>query len=96
MTNETVGKCHFTFKVGPSVVEPVVECKMRCNDCGVKIQFEAVSRRAGQDLMEWMEKVQQVAGQVHRHVSPACTGATCDLQFPVPEGTKALGEAVKS
>lgn len=97
MTTETVGDCHFAFKADQNkVVEPVLVCKMRCNGCGVKIEFDVVARRVGEALMAWMQNVQEWASAAHHHVRPTCQCRTCDLQIPMPEGSKGVGEVARS
>jgi hypothetical protein len=96
-TSKVIGDCDVVFKLDPNVEqEPIIEIKMRCNGCGVRIAFDVTSRRANQDIKEWIESVQMNAGVAHQYASPLCDCRTADLQIPMPEGTKSIGEVPKS
>lgn len=94
---DTIKEVDVTLRLDPKqVAEPIIEIRSRCNGCGVRIAFDVIARRQGQDLKSWIDSVQIAAGAAHQAVSPFCSCNTADLQLPVPEGTKNVGEVVKS
>jgi len=78
------------------VTFPVIAVRLRCKGCGICIEFDAVSRHAGQDIKEWVQIIQGVAADAHRFGAPQCKSQIVDLQIPVPNGTKNVGEVPKS
>lgn len=94
---KTIQECDVAFRLDPSKeAEPIIEIRMRCNGCGVRISFDVIARRANQDIKDWINSIQEAAGMAHLYANPLCSCRTADLQIPVPDGTKSIGEVPKS
>lgn len=67
-----------------------------CKGCGVKnAPADIPDRGPGEDIADWMPKVQCAFPTAHHEFSPRCRSQRCDLKIPVGAGTKQIGEPVR-
>lgn len=75
---------------------PTVKAEYSCRSCGLHWRvFEGRERGPQEDVVAWVEVVQQAMGADHREASPWCTGETCDLKIPLPSKDARIGAAYR-
>ena len=61
-----------------------------CKACGITKARVAVRQRGPQeDVIHWLNGIQEMVGNHHRLNSPACTSANCDLMIPMDNANAA-------
>lgn len=73
--------------------EPIITVIWTCEQCGIiEAQLPVRARRKNEDILVWMERLQNTLGMIHHQRSPHCTATELtQLKIPLPPGTNRIG-----
>ena len=71
----------------------VVKSKYTCARCQTTDrEFSVRARHPDEDILDWMNVVQQAMGDDHSAYAPYCRSPHCDLKIPLADDNSRIGD----